>query len=387
VARRPSSARNALARLVAVALLTTISAGCTTDPKAPPPNAEPNPATTPTSASAATPVPTSTSTTVPVAIDAMGMVLTDGQGDPGRLVAELRRRFGIFGSGGVFAATVADRVVIALPGEPDSASWTILATSVGQLVVRPVLALVPSCLPPASTAAAPTTGGLAVLPFRDPAQGCARVGPGVALGVDHADAFVVRGRWTVDITVTPDGLARLNEMAPPCFAADASCAGGRLAVVLDGTVLAAPLALDSGWTQSDIAIPGPFADVEARRLAALASPTPLAAPPRVIVPMVPVVRRIVGDSTVAGAAVAVLVRYGPNDGKPSAALARLTSGLEVRLRGLGLTAAFLSADDDAGVVTVFAVGADSPSVLGQAVAAAGAIDDASRLVVSSGRVS
>ncbi|MGQ0615935.1 MAG: hypothetical protein ACT4PW_02920 [Acidimicrobiia bacterium] len=310
---------------------------------------------------------------------------TEAADDLGAAADVVRHRF-IAAGVQPMVAVAGERLMVHYAGglEPDDALD--LARSRGELVARPVLAVDPACELTATVPAAPALDDDGVVWFRDLAQGCLQVGPGLVVPTVEADAVVADGRWSVPVTVPPGAVEPLSELASRCVRADPSCPGGRIAFMVDALVEAAPVARPRSVERPELSLVGPFAESEAKRLAGLLSQPPLARPLRVLVPPVGVRRVTIGAAALVGPATAVLVRFGPDDPEPSDAVYRLAQALAARLGLLGASAGYLVGDDQAGLLTVLVAGAESTDDLQEAIAAAGGVDDRSRMLVTSALV-
>lgn len=311
------------------------------------------------------------------------MPATTGTADDLGAVADVVRRRFIAAGVQPMVAVVGERLMVHYAGGLEPEDALDLARSRGELVARPVLAVDPTCEPAATVPAAPALGDDGVVSFRDLAQGCLRVGPGLVVPTTAADAVVADGRWSVPVTVPAAAVGPLHELMARCVRADAACPGGRIAFVVDALVEAAPVARPRSVERPELSLAGPFAESDAKRLAGLLSQSPLARPLRVLVPPVGVRRVTIGAAVLVGPVTAVLVRFGPDDPEPSDAVDQLAQGLAARLGLLGASAANLVGDDQAGLLTVLVAGAESTDDLQGAIAAAGGIDDRSRMLVTS----
>jgi preprotein translocase subunit SecD len=113
-----------------------------------------------------------------------------------------------------------------------------------------------------------------VLPGRDGTV-LYSMGPAFALGEDAistAEATVLNGQWVVDLELKEgaSGLDAWNTWAGKCFNRDADCPTGGMAIVLDGTVIAAPVPQDPFFSNTSVQVSGGgsgFAKDEAKDLA------------------------------------------------------------------------------------------------------------------------
>jgi preprotein translocase subunit SecD len=75
------------------------------------------------------------------------------------------------------------------------------------------------------------------------------------------------GQWSVSLRLTQHGLQRFNQLAARCFAKDATCPTGRIAIVLDHVVQSSPQ-VQTDHFDGPIQISGALSEREAKRLAA-----------------------------------------------------------------------------------------------------------------------
>ena len=102
-----------------------------------------------------------------------------------------------------------------------------------------------------------------------------QLGPAFALGenaIDTADATLVNGEWTVEMTLKsgPLGMDAWNAMTATCYAGGAECAQGGMAIVLDHRVISAPAPQVSFFSSNTVVISGGgggFGESEAADLA------------------------------------------------------------------------------------------------------------------------
>jgi len=71
---------------------------------------------------------------------------------------------------------------------------------------------------------------------------CYVLGPTVLTGsgVSGARATIPSGQWMIEVTLTSDGLKKVNDIAAKCFNHDPICPSNQFAIVLDGVVQSAP---------------------------------------------------------------------------------------------------------------------------------------------------
>ncbi len=99
-----------------------------------------------------------------------------------------------------------------------------------------------------------------VLPGRDGTV-LYTMGPAFALGEDAistAEATVINGQWVVDLELKGGerGLDAWNTWAGKCFNRDTECPTGGMAIVLDGTVIAAPVPQDPFFDSTSVQVSG-----------------------------------------------------------------------------------------------------------------------------------
>jgi preprotein translocase subunit SecD len=113
-----------------------------------------------------------------------------------------------------------------------------------------------------------------VLPGRG-GQTLYQLGPAFALGEDAistAQAGVQNGEWVVDLKLKDGakGLGAWNTWASKCYSQEADCPTGGMAIVLDGTVIAAPVPQTPFFSDTNVQVSGGgngFQKNEARDLA------------------------------------------------------------------------------------------------------------------------
>lgn len=97
-----------------------------------------------------------------------------------------------------------------------------------------------------------------------------QLGPTGATGdiLSGADARLEGlGTWIVAVEVRSSGIDRFNELAAQCFAKQASCPSGQLAIVLDDEVVSAPSINAPSFARDAISISGSFTEADAKDLA------------------------------------------------------------------------------------------------------------------------
>jgi hypothetical protein len=85
--------------------------------------------------------------------------------------------------------------------------------------------------------------------------------------VSTAEAREMSGSWTVVLTFSAEGQAALDELTARCFARDASCARGQIAITVDGEVVAAPV-VTAATIGPGLTLTAPFSAEQAQALAA-----------------------------------------------------------------------------------------------------------------------
>ncbi len=114
-----------------------------------------------------------------------------------------------------------------------------------------------------------------------------QVGPAALSGssVKSATAEIEAstGGWQISIEFVdgPDGLDGWNELVSRCYARDATCPDGGMAIVVDSKVVSAPVPQMAEFDSPTIVISGVFSEAEATELAQLLGPGP-AIPFRVV---------------------------------------------------------------------------------------------------------
>lgn len=208
-----------------------------------------------------------------------------------------------------------DTVVINLPGVEDQQRALDIVGQQGELLLRPVLQAgqleqtpAATTLPPSSggvggtrkisatsipettvptTSIAPTTtvaaGSTDTIPS-DPSDPTATllltdgkgngyyVGPAAASGkvfANDAKAEIQNGSWVVVVGLRDgaDGDDLWNALTTKCYNRDATCPTAQVAIVLDGTVISAPVVREAVFTGGSVQISGDFTESEARDLA------------------------------------------------------------------------------------------------------------------------
>ena len=99
-----------------------------------------------------------------------------------------------------------------------------------------------------------------VLPGRG-GQTIYQLGPAFALGenaISTAEAGVQNGQWVVDLQLKEGdkGLGAWNTWASKCYGQEADCPTGGMAIVLDGTVIAAPVPQTPFFSDTNVQVSG-----------------------------------------------------------------------------------------------------------------------------------
>jgi len=86
---------------------------------------------------------------------------------------------------------------------------------------------------------------------------------------NDATAEVQNGEWTVVVGLNKGatGADMWNALTTKCFNRDATCPTAQVAIVLDGTVISAPVVREAVFTGGSVQISGAFSETEARDLA------------------------------------------------------------------------------------------------------------------------
>jgi len=74
--------------------------------------------------------------------------------------------------------------------------------------------------------------------------------------------------WSVALTLSGEALDAFNAVAATCFERTSPAPSGQIAMVLDGTVVAAPTIQQSRYSADQFQVGGPFTEAQARDLAA-----------------------------------------------------------------------------------------------------------------------
>jgi len=98
---------------------------------------------------------------------------------------------------------------------------------------------------------------------------CYRVGSDVVGtdAIETAQPGTNAGGASVDLVLTDAGLNRFNKLAATCYAHRAGCRTGRIALVVDGEVFAAPTIASASYTKGSLSVSGALTSTDARRVA------------------------------------------------------------------------------------------------------------------------
>jgi hypothetical protein len=100
--------------------------------------------------------------------------------------------------------------------------------------------------------------------------GCYELGEDGAVGLDavaSAEAALIAGQWSVQLTMSEDGIGAFNRLAGSCYEVAPSCPAGRVAVVVGGRVISAPAIATPEFEADQIQISGGFSAAEAETIA------------------------------------------------------------------------------------------------------------------------
>lgn len=142
----------------------------------------------------------------------------------------------------------------------------------GRFQVRPVLAIVATTAPGLTAPEDDVYDAEVRLAERDGDGEITAVydlGPSASTGspIDSAEAEEANGAWTVRLELSDDELEAFNEAAADCDARARSCPTGRLAIIVDGQVLAAPTVEQPSYDPDQIQLAGRLDEAGARELA------------------------------------------------------------------------------------------------------------------------
>ena len=180
----------------------------------------------------------------------------------------MRRRVDALGVAEPEVARQGDTIIVQLPGVDEPQRALELIGQTAELRFRPVLDLVGdevALTEPEDDDADATV----VLSDEDGLR--YELGPTALTGsgISDANALLDQGvRWLVqvDLVSGPEGIEPFNELASICFARQPACPTGQLGIVLDGTVISAPVFQTSEFEDS-VTITGDFTQEEAQDLA------------------------------------------------------------------------------------------------------------------------
>lgn len=199
-----------------------------------------------------------------------------------------------------------DTVVINLPGVEDQQRALDIVGKQGELLFRPVLqagqlqedpsSTTSTSTTPAATTLPPSSGGVggtrraaatsipeptapsdpsdptATLLLTDGKGNGYYVGPAAASGKvfkNDAKAEIQSGSWVVVVGLRggADGEGLWNALTTTCYNRESTCPTAQVAIVLDGTVISAPVVQEAVFTGGSVQISGDFTEAEARDLA------------------------------------------------------------------------------------------------------------------------
>ncbi|MCU1379415.1 MAG: protein-export rane protein SecD [Acidimicrobiales bacterium] len=157
----------------------------------------------------------------------------------------------------------------ATPSTTSTTSTTVPGKTATQNAA-PTTSTTSTTLPPNTTRANNKADAVVILPDKDPNVGRYQLGPAGAVGkaISTAGATVSQaGQWSVDLSMTSDGIKAFNQVAGECYNKAASCPTGQLAIELDGIVQSAPAIQAPTFQKDQINISGSFSQSEAKDLA------------------------------------------------------------------------------------------------------------------------
>lgn len=174
------------------------------------------------------------------------------------LDAALAERLAAFGVDAYDVLLDGTTLELELPSFLDPAETDALASS-GRLSLQAVLAVGPA-----------SADGCAVeVVDLDACAELAPPAPGLdAVEVEEATATSIGGQWGVDVTIAPADRAAFGGVLDACATMAPDCPRGQLAVLIDGTVLAAPVVHGPPVADALVRIDGSFTEDEANALAA-----------------------------------------------------------------------------------------------------------------------
>src|SRR5690606_26582618 len=159
-------------------------------------------------------------------------------------IAIMRRRVDALGVAEPEVARQGDNILVQLPGVDDAQRALELVGQTAELRFRPVIEVVD----PAEVDVTPRdddTADAEVVLDGESEGGVTpryRLGPTVLTGTGVSDAnALIDIEWYVQLELRSDALAEFNQMAADCFSRQENCPSGMLGIVIDGTVISAPV--------------------------------------------------------------------------------------------------------------------------------------------------
>ncbi len=194
------------------------------------------------------------------------------------LAARLRDRVTSLNPAATVAVVDGGAVEVVITGypEPDRDALFSLLEVTGMVSFRPVFA----CGLAGQAAPAPSSASATTTQFSDPSQPqvlenntkteVCQVGPSQGSGElfdGTAEASIIAGSWGVTANLKPgSGEDGWNAIAVQCYERQSSCPSGRLAIEIDGIIMASPT-LNSDKFEGSVQISGDFTEHEAETLA------------------------------------------------------------------------------------------------------------------------
>jgi preprotein translocase subunit SecD len=187
-------------------------------------------------------------------------------------ISIMRRRVDALGVAEPEVARQGDNILVQLPGVEDTQRALELVGQTAELRFRPVIEEVdPSVVE--LTEPEDDLADVEVVLDGEPQDGFAsryRLGPTALTGtaVVTANALLdIDWYVLVELERGPDALDRFNQLAADCFSNRPNCPSGRLGIVIDGTVISAPVFQTSSFPDGNVSITGQFTQQEAQDLA------------------------------------------------------------------------------------------------------------------------
>jgi len=185
-------------------------------------------------------------------------------------IAIMRRRVDALGVAEPEVARQGDNILVQLPGVDDAQRALELVGQTAELRFRPVIEVVD----PAEVDVTPRdddTADAEVVLDGESEGGVTpryRLGPTVLTGTGVSDAnALIDIEWYVQLELRSDALAEFNQMAADCFSRQENCPSGMLGIVIDGTVISAPVFQAPSFPDGNVSITGNFSQTEAQDLA------------------------------------------------------------------------------------------------------------------------